>query len=180
MKNAPLFKCRASSASMLTNTESKTFQTLLLNHVYPAEFSTCQTQKGNEMEDQVLLLIGCVKNTVRFEDDFFTGTPDAFLNDSIVDVKTSYTRLTFLKTKSLKKAYYYQMQVYMHLTGLKKAQVYHVFVPTPEHLIQDGDPAEIHKGAIQIKCFNVEYDIEVINKLKNTISLIRNECYDTY
>jgi hypothetical protein len=58
--------------------------------------------------------------------------------------------------------------------------VYHVFVPTPEHLIQDGDPAEIHKGAIQIKCFNVEYDIEVINKLKNTISLIRNECYDTY
>lgn len=173
MKNAPRYKCRASSASMLTNTDSKTFYRHLMDYIYPTEWSTLQTQKGLAVEDQILALIGCTKNTVRFEDECFTGTPDAFLDDMIVDVKASYTRLSFLQTKKLKKAYFYQMQVYMHLTGLKKARVYHVFVPTEEHLI-DGEALELHKGPTSLKYFDTEYDENIINELKKTIYAIQN------
>ncbi len=90
--------------------------------------------KGNECEEDSITALSRVtkrlfkKNDVRLTNEWITGEPDLFIGNSIndaeetIDTKTSWSLHTFLraKHKPLEKAYYWQGQCYMMLTGAKK------------------------------------------------------------
>ncbi len=108
------------------------------------EFTSKYTEKGKIMEDGSLDYIAdqlgygmLIKNVEFFEDKYFTGTPDVILKDHLIDVKNSWDCFTFpLFETEIDEAYYYQAQVYMHLTGVKKYKLIYVLSDTPIHLIE--------------------------------------------
>ena len=109
------------------------------------EFSNKYTIKGIEVEDKAIELYGDItnqknlkKNEKQFENDFCTGTPDLILDDSIVDIKSSWNLWTFglFDTEIKEKAYWWQLQGYMWLTDKQKAQLSYCLVDTPDELIE--------------------------------------------
>src|SRR5699024_9319440 len=91
-----------------------------------------------------------MKNEKQFEDEFFTGTPDIILPNEIIDIKNSETHKTLpLFVKSIMKTdtepyakyrnYYCQLQVYMHLTGIRKARLLYTLMNTPTELLKYGE-----------------------------------------
>ncbi|UYW02085.1 hypothetical protein K5I29_04070 [Flavobacterium agricola] len=101
-------------------------------------------EKGINVEEQSLTLYTLSqnkflqKNKERFNNDFITGEPDN-KQGIIRDIKSSWDFSTFpfhdidLKNKT----YYWQMQGYMWLTGLKKAEIAYCLVDTPFKNIDD-------------------------------------------
>lgn len=64
------------------------------------------------------------KNKEQFENDYFTGEPDAFNDELVIDVKSPYSGFTFpYFEQDAPDGYYGQLQVYMDLTGLEKASL---------------------------------------------------------
>lgn len=117
-----------------------------------------------------------LKNEKSFEDEFFTGTPDLILSDEILDIKCSWDAFTFplFEKECPTKDYFYQLQIYMHLTGKRKARVVYVLLNTPEELVyeQKRDYSEMDKK-YRIKTFAFEYDQSIILDLQDRISKIR-------
>jgi len=144
--------------------------------------------KGNACENQAIdflskeLFDGAMmfKNEEFFRDDYFTGTPDIIFNGSILDVKCSWDAFTFpLFEKELPtKDYFYQMQIYMELTGLKRAEVIYCLMNTPEDLIYSESPKDHNYDSIEpqfrLKRFEVLKDEKVIEKLKERVLEARN------
>ena len=151
------FKLRASAAGkLMTNPRKKgevlseTTKTYLqewtkeqiygVKHVITSKYLT----KGIEVEndsisfaEKVLGWNFAVKNEESYEDQFFTGTPDViFPREKVVDIKSSWDCFTFplFSDEVPNKDYFYQLQVYMHLTGLKSAELVYVLMETPEDL----------------------------------------------
>lgn len=191
------FKIRASCAGQLMTKArskkakfSKTTQSYINDwykeQVYGIKknFSSKYTEKGIIMEDIAidtaidwLDLPFVLKNEDSFEDEYFTGTPDLILDDEVLDIKCSWDAFTFplLENDLPNKNYYYQMQVYMHLTKKKKAKVIYLLLNTPEeiskyenHYNYDDVPQDK-----KIKAFDVEYNPEVIEQLQQTVENIR-------
>lgn len=83
----------------------------------------------------------------KFTNDYLIGCPDVIDNERkiVVDVKSSWNIDSFLLNldKELSKNYWWQMQGYMALLDLPKAEVNFCLITTPEHIIQ----AEIDKKA---------------------------------
>jgi hypothetical protein len=77
-----------------------------------------------------------MKNTINFENDYLTGTPDVILEDCIEDVKSSFTLKTFFNSE-IEPAYFWQAQSYMALTGIKKYRLIYCLVETPEKIITE-------------------------------------------
>lgn len=191
------FKIRASAAGKLMakprnkkDIFSKTTQSYVNDwykeKVYgiKKEFSSKYTQKGIELEDEAidkainwLDLPFVLKNDEYFEDEYFTGTPDLILEDEVLDIKCSWDAFSFplLENELPNKDYYYQMQVYMHLTGKKKAKVVYLLLNTPEHISKYEDHYNYDNVPKErkIKAFNVDYNPDVIDYLKNQVDLIR-------
>lgn len=187
-----MFKLRASAGGKLaTNPRSKSeilsettksyIQDWLKESIYGVKksFSSKYTDKGNLLEDDGIDMVinhfdlpFCLKNEEHFEDDFFTGTPDLIANDIIFDVKCSWDCFTFplFEVEIPNKDYFYQMQIYMHLTGLKNAHICYVLLNTPETLTFE----EVHDYSnvdekFKIKTFKVDYDENVIETLKERV-----------
>jgi hypothetical protein len=75
-------------------------------------------------------------NEQSFEDEFFTGTPDLILPDIVYDLKNSWDYTTFpLFGGEPDPKYVAQLQVYMHLTGRKKAGLVYLLSNTPDYLV---------------------------------------------
>ena len=151
------FKIRASAASqIMTNPRSKSdllskttesyCQDWLKEQIYNRrkEFSSKYTDKGNIVEDNSIDLYAefagypmLLKNEQNFNDDFMTGTPDILLDDKVIDIKSSWDAFTFpLFDTEVPSAYYWQAQVYMHLTGRKQFTLAYCLSDTPEHIIE--------------------------------------------
>lgn len=151
------FKCRCSAiGQIMTNDRSgkvmgqtaKTFvETWIKEQIYNSrkEFSSKQTQKGNECEDdsidfiaEILELGMLMKNDQYFENDFITGTPDIVLPDCIIDAKNSWDCFTFplFEDDVPNKDYDWQLQGYMWLTGKTEAKLIYILSDTPAHLIE--------------------------------------------
>lgn len=182
------FKLRASAAGkLMTNPRKKgevlseTTKTYLqewtkeqiygVKHVITSKYLT----KGIEVEndsisfaEKVLGWNFAVKNEESYEDQFFTGTPDViFPRDKVVDIKSSWDCFTFplFSDEVPNKDYFYQLQVYMHLTGLKQAELVYVLMETPEDLTHvHYDYSEV-KPEHRVKVFPVQYDEDVIHQL---------------
>ena len=186
------FKLRASAAGkLMTNPRKKgevlseTTKTYLqdwtkeqiygVKHVVTSKYLT----KGIEVEndsisfaEKVLGWNFAVKNEESYEDEFFTGTPDViFPREKVVDIKSSWDCFTFplFSDEVPNKDYFYQLQVYMHLTGLKQAELVYVLMETPEDLTHvHYDYSEV-KPEHRVKVFPVQYDEEVIHQLHTRI-----------
>lgn len=185
------FKCRASAAGKLMTDPKKKGETLsqttktfldewMKESIYGIrkEIYTKQIAKGITMEDEAidkaiewLDLPFAIKNTERFSDDFFSGEPDLLLPDEVIDIKNSWDCWTFpLFIDELPNDdYFYQVQVYMHLTGKTKARVVYVLLNTPETFnTPEIDYSNIDKK-YRVKAYEVEYDPAIIEKLKQRV-----------
>ena len=113
-----------------------------------------------------------LKNEQYFEDDYLCGTPDLITDDEVLDIKNSWDCFTFplFENSIPNKDYFYQLQVYMHLTGKRKARLVYVLLNTPEEMTfeqqlkYDDKPKEL-----RIKTYDIDYDPEVIESLKNKV-----------
>jgi hypothetical protein len=180
--NLQTFKCRASAAGkLLTNARAKTETLSETTKTYLKEWATEQifgykkelnnkyVERGIESEDfaidfsiQVLDLPFAIKNETTFEDDHFTGTPDLIVGDTVYDIKCSWSAFTFpyFEAEIPNSDYYAQLQVYMHLTGKRKACLTYVLLDN--ELIGHTYDVDNKK---RLKTFEFEYDPSVIEKL---------------
>ena len=140
--------------------------------------------KGNEVEDAAidyasenLGWLFAIKNEEYFEDEYFCGTPDVILEDTIVDIKSSWDCFSFPLFFNVipNKDYYYQLQTYMHLTGKRKAQLCYVLMNTPEDL-EYGDTNDYSQidSNYRIKTFDIDYDEEVIADMQEKVNQARD------
>jgi hypothetical protein len=194
--NLPIFKIRASASGKLmvnpcakNETLSKTTKSYVQEwakeHIYGVknEIKSKYLDKGLMLEDTAidkaiewLDLPFTMKNEKFFEDDFFCGTPDLIVEDTVYDIKCSWSCFSFpLFEKEIPtKDYYYQLQTYLHLTGCKKAVLTYVLLNTPEELTYE--PQHNYDAVdkkFKIKTFEIDYDSEVIEELKNRIINVR-------
>lgn len=190
------FKIRASAAGqIMTNPQKKTdlISKTTVTYVYNwlkesiygvrKEINNKYLNKGITLEDEAidsaitwLDLPFVLKNEKYFEDDFFCGTPDLILEDEVLDIKNSWDCFTFplFENEIPTKDYFYQLQVYMHLTGKRKARLVYVLLNTPEDLTweKQNDYSSLDKK-YRIKTFSIEYDESVIEDLKQRVINIR-------
>ncbi len=135
-----------------------------------------------------------VKNEKYFENDFFNGTPDVITEDYIIDAKSSWDAFTFpyfMETPPL--LYVAQLQIYMEITGVKKAKLaYCLENGTDEQInklqwqkasaqgldeptIENWDEAEKDLNYdhldddLRIKIFDIKYDPIMIQNLKDSV-----------
>jgi len=214
-----MFKIRASACGkIMTNARkkgelSKTCTSYLEQWVKEQiygrqkEISSKYMEKGLIMEDESIDFVNrylgfdglMLKNEKHFKDDFMTGTPDVITKKFIVDVKNSWDFSTFpLFGGKPNTDYYWQGQVYMHLTGVNHFKLIYTLMDTPEHLIEREafsyakrwgyekltdeiynkflhkmtykDIEEKHK----IKVFDIPKDDEAIEQIKQRVK----ECQD--
>ena len=185
------FKCRASAlGQLMTNSRSKTetlsqttksyLQDWYKEQVYGVkkQIKSKYIQKGLALEDTAIEFYSVamdkdfmIKNLDHFEDDFFTGTPDCFHDGIVYDFKTSWDCFTFpLFDDQPDNGYFYQLQVYMHLTGLKKAKLVYTLQDTPDFLTYEEPVSYSHvENKYRIKEFDIDYDPEVIETAKAKI-----------
>ena len=221
------FKIRASAASqIMANGRSKdsmgaTAQNYCLNWILEQpeffnrkvnEFSSKQIRKGNAVERDALDFIGRMEydgeflepNTDHFSNNFMSGTPDVIMDDHVIDNKSSWSVNSFpIFDQSPEMAYWWQGQVYMHLTERKKHRVIHTLMNTPENLIQSeaykvarelgyAEPSEEIlfqtrermtydniPDARRIKIFEFDYDATQIAALEQRVEDCRDFIFNT-
>jgi len=106
--------------------------------------------KGKLNEQDAFTLVknqlgGTFRNASKefLHNEYIKGTPDSILpeEDVVEDVKNSYTVKTFFNARKnneeIYKAYYWQGQCYMKLTGLKNYRLIYCLTKTPESIIAD-------------------------------------------
>lgn len=196
--NLQNFKCRASASGKLaTNPKlkgevlSETTKTFLKEwatseiYGYRKDIKSKYLSKGISLEDkaidkaiELLDLPFAIKNEQYFEDEFFCGTPDIILSDEVIDIKCSWDCFTFplFEDSIPTKDYFYQLQVYMHLTGKKSARLVYVLLNTPEDIPTWEEPKYYDNldKQFRIKTFSIDYDAEVIALLQNRVIESRN------
>lgn len=192
-----MFKLRASAAGkLMTNARNKSellsettksyLQEWQKERVYGIKniISNKYLNKGIMMEDvaidkaiEWLDLPFAIKNEEHFDNDYFTGTPDLIVDGVVYDIKNSWSCFTFplFDTEIPNKDYFYQLQVYMHLTGRKRAGLVYVLLNTPEELlgyepIHNYDHLE---SKYRIKTFFIDYDPAVIEELQTRVQNAR-------
>jgi hypothetical protein len=111
------------------------------------EFWSRYTDKGNEVEDEAIKLVGEVlnvgfiyKNEERITNEYITGVPDVN-TDVLIDVKSSWDAFTFfekvVEDELKNKDYYYQLQGYMWLTDKQEALLCYCLIDTPLQIVED-------------------------------------------
>lgn len=191
MKIDKLFKIRASGGSNIMGVKAlgKTGESYLKEwakqELYGRrkDISSKYLTKGLEMEDEAIELLSnelfdgalMFKNEAFFESDYFTGTPDLIFDNKIIDIKCSWDCFTFplFENDLPTKDYFYQMQIYMDLVGLEKAEVIYCLMNTPQDLLY-GQDENLHKydnldPKLRLKRFEILKDEKVIDKLKSRV-----------
>jgi hypothetical protein len=182
------FKIRASRAGVLAQNPKKSADLLAVgSKTYVKQWlkeqlygmrkrvSTKYMEKGIMLEDEAIdhAITWCdlpfvIKNEQMYEDEYFTGTPDIITDDTVVDTKVSWDFETFplFEDEIPDSDYFYQLQVYMHLTGRRKAKLVYILLNTPEYFTfeQIFDYSLLDR-LLRCKVYDVEYDAEVIAML---------------
>lgn len=161
-------------------------------------FQGCKyTDKGNALEDMAIKASGMVrgkvykKNEVRLENEWISGECDVLDKSSslIIDEKCSWDIGThpFFQEEAAKKAqkagYDYQMQGYMWLNNVDRADVDFWLFPCPEELLgQYGDPERlihsIERIPLRKRLTTVTYYRE--EKIIERIKVKVEQCRDFY
>lgn len=116
------------------------------------------------------------KNQVHFSDAHFQGTPDVYTDELVIDTKCSWDYSTFLDavTSPINKDYEAQLQVYMHLLGLKKAKLVYVMLDTPAEANYGEDVFYSHLPIEKrFFAFDLEYDPAMIEAMQEKVENAR-------
>lgn len=157
---------------------AKTYcENFLMDQVYGrSEFWSKETEKGNRCESDAIELLGNYqKNILNFENDFMTGTPDIITGDTIIDIKCPWSHKTMpmLDTELPTKAYWWQLQGYMHLTHKRNAEVSYCLMTTPEDLDKYAISYDHLPKNLRIKTFRFGYDKESIEEVESRVLMCR-------
>lgn len=107
--------------------------------------SSKYTEKGLENEQEGVETLNrftdseYIKNDeVYLQNEWVCGSPD-IISDCVLDIKCPYDAKTFHAAvdSKLNKTYYYQLQCYMFLLGLKDAYLCYILTDTPEEIVND-------------------------------------------
>jgi len=164
-------------AGNLSQTAKTYCETWLKEKLYTRfkEFSTKYTQKGQEVEGDAIQFIseqlglGLVfKNEERFENEFLQGTPDLIISDCVIDNKSSWDCFTFplFDTEIPEKAYWWQLQGYMALTGKNKAKLIYTLMDAPEWLIDIEVEKELRFYRVDLDEVTMEVREQMANKYR--------------
>lgn len=107
---------------------------------------------------------------------FFCGTPDLIVENVVYDIKCSWDCFTFplFENEIPNKDYFYQLQVYMYLTGCKKAVLTYVLLNTPEELTyEEKHNYDNMDKKYRIKTYSFDYDETIIEQLKEKVTNVR-------
>jgi len=139
------------------------------------DISSKPTDKGIQLEPEAIESAGLVlgwfdvePTKKRMINDFFTGEPDVLTPTLLADIKCSYSGLTFpwFNDEIPTAGYFYQLQVYMNLSGHKTAELVYVLLDTPEQMVLD----EINR-----KVWKMLPDPRYSNFSQNEIELMADE-----
>lgn len=189
------FKIRASAVGqIMTNPRSKSemiSQTCISyleqwakEQIYDTEkkIKSKYLTKGIEVESAAIDYYSEVKglgfllpNTDFFKCNFCMGTPDLIHDGIVYDFKSSWDCFTFpLFQTQPDKDYWGQLQIYMHLTGERKAKLVYTLQNTPDELEWDElkDYTNI-SPEYRIKEFEFEYDENYIESVYDRVMICR-------
>ncbi len=164
--------------------------------------------KGTEVENEGIDLLNLILDSdynkyegAKLEDDYFKGYPDILppKKTYLRDIKSSWDVFSFptFENELPDSKYAEQMQVYMHLTGRKKAYIDYVLINTPEDLVSSEAHFIARKNGtavtqdiyefvlarhcfddidqyLRYKCYEINYDPDIIKELKFRIDLSRD------
>lgn len=124
--------------------------------------------EGIETASQVLGWFDITGTKKRMINDYFTGECDVLTPTLLADIKCSYSGMTFpwFATEIPTAGYFYQLQVYMELTGHRTSELVYVLLDTPEQMVLD----EINR-----KVWKMLPDPRYANYNQNEIELIADE-----
>jgi len=119
---------------------------------YTSKVETKQMRKGTEYEMESIALVNSVwfgsnfvKNQLRETQGYLSGHPDIITDDSIIDIKTSWSLETFPALAEDADSYEWQVRGYMHLFNKPRAFVIFCMIDTDDELLSDWDNRDIHK-----------------------------------
>lgn len=119
---------------------------------YTSKIETKQMRKGTEYEMESIALVNSVwfgsnfvKNQLRETAGYLSGHPDIITDDSIIDIKTSWSLETFPALPEDADSYEWQVRGYMHLFNKPRAFVIFCMIDTDDDLLTDWDNIDIHK-----------------------------------
>lgn len=119
---------------------------------YSSKIETKQMRKGTEYEMESIALVNSVwfgsnfvKNQLRETQGYLSGHPDIITDDSIIEIKTSWSLETFPALPEDADSYEWQVRGYMHLFNKPRAFVIFCMIDTDDELLSDWDNRDIHK-----------------------------------
>jgi hypothetical protein len=120
---------------------------------YNSFISTKAMQKGTDFEHESIELVNqirdtfYIKNEETIQNDCLIGTPDIILDNSIIDIKTSWSLETFpaIAAEGINKDYEWQLRGYMMLCDKPSAELIYCMIDTDDFLLSDWDNKTIHK-----------------------------------
>jgi hypothetical protein len=119
---------------------------------YTSKVETKQMRKGTKYEMESIALVNSVwfgsnfvKNQLRENQGYLSGHPDIITDDSIIDIKTSWSLETFPALPEDADSYEWQVRGYMHLFNKPRAFVIFCMIDTDDELLSDWDNRDIHK-----------------------------------
>jgi len=150
---------------------------------YRSEINNKYIQKGLMQEQESIDILNTVrfeayeKNTVRMVNDLMTGECDIITNDSIIDIKTSWSLDTFpvMPEDGYDSLYEWQLRAYMMLYDRSKAELIYCMVTTSNELLNEWENLSLHRvdhiapeKRITVLSFerNEDKEIEMIDRLK--------------
>ena len=159
---------------------------------YRSEINNKYIQKGLMQEQDSIDLLntvrfeGYIKNDVRMVNEVMTGECDIVTNDSIIDIKTSWSLDTFpvLAEDGYDALYEWQLRAYMMLYDRPNAELIYCMVTTSNELLNEWENLDIHRvdhiapeKRITVLSFerNEDKEIEMLDRLKWA-----SEYYDEY
>ena len=126
---------------------------------YSKSFSSKETLKGIAVEDESILLYNevfftsHVKSESELECEFSKGHPDIEdeINKKIIDIKSPWSKETFpvFAEDAKNSGYEWQVKMYLYMkggtkTGWTQGEIAYVLTDTPEELIPDWEPDDLH------------------------------------
>ena len=151
---------------------------------YSKDFASKYTAKGNECEDDSIELLNTVffknytKHFGRVTDGFLTGECDIQTEETIIDVKSSWSADTFPATpeEGNNSDYEWQLRGYMKIYDKPFACLAYCLVDTPDDLIGYEDTSAHYVSHIEpflrVTCLHFQRNKELEQKIEHKV----NEC----
>ncbi len=159
---------------------------------FSSSITTKPMLKGKDWEEESIALVNqvrgtfYVKNKERFENEFLTGEPDIILDNSIIDIKTSWSLETWPATpdEGVNKDYMWQLMAYCWLLNKSHAELIYCMIDTDDTLLNEWDNRFIHKvshidPAKRITVLRYAMLDEYIDQMREKLTAC-NEYYSQY